>query len=358
MPARPCSVTPRKTCRCAAARTASIAIWIPPPVPFLKPTGIERPEASSRWTWLSVVRAPIAPQATTSEMYCGVIGSTNSVAAGTPSSTRSTRSFRATRRPSLTAKEPSRCGSSVSGSSSRRIAGATRGRMASTCRSRVRIPRMLDSGARAAGTEVSARRAGGADTLGRERQLPHTRAARREHGIRDGGRGRHGARLADAGRRRGRVAGDVDVDRFRRVAEGRDRIRVPAARDDATVAVLDLLQQGPRRGLLDAALDLVAHAVGVEREARVDGGPHVDQTHLARRRDLDLHDLRDVGPVVDRPGDPEAATLVRAPPPAAPLRDALVDLPEARIPDVAKAERQRLLLRGERELVHERLDAE
>src|SRR5436309_12024331 len=61
IPARPCSVTPRKRCGWAAARTASIAICTPPSVPFLKPTGIERPEASSRWTWLSVVRAPIPP---------------------------------------------------------------------------------------------------------------------------------------------------------------------------------------------------------------------------------------------------------------------------------------------------------
>jgi hypothetical protein len=28
-------------------------------VPFLKPTGDDSPDASSRWIWLSVVRAPI-----------------------------------------------------------------------------------------------------------------------------------------------------------------------------------------------------------------------------------------------------------------------------------------------------------
>ena len=44
-----------------AERQASTATWIEPSVPFLKPTGIERPEASSRWIWLSVVRAPMAP---------------------------------------------------------------------------------------------------------------------------------------------------------------------------------------------------------------------------------------------------------------------------------------------------------
>ncbi len=41
---------------------ASMAMRTLPSVPFLKPTGQERPEASSRWIWLSVVRAPMAPQ--------------------------------------------------------------------------------------------------------------------------------------------------------------------------------------------------------------------------------------------------------------------------------------------------------
>ena len=51
---------------------------------FLKPIGIDSPEASWRWTWLSVVRAPIAPQVTASAMYCGLIGSRNSQPAGRP----------------------------------------------------------------------------------------------------------------------------------------------------------------------------------------------------------------------------------------------------------------------------------
>ena len=36
---------------------------------FLKPTGIERPLANSRWVWDSVVRAPIAAQLTRSDTY-------------------------------------------------------------------------------------------------------------------------------------------------------------------------------------------------------------------------------------------------------------------------------------------------
>jgi hypothetical protein len=68
---------------------ASMAICTLPEVPFLKPTGQERPEASWRWPWLSVVRAPIAPQLTSSATYWGEIMSRNSVPAGTPISARS-----------------------------------------------------------------------------------------------------------------------------------------------------------------------------------------------------------------------------------------------------------------------------
>jgi hypothetical protein len=67
-----------------AERIPSIATCTPPPVPFLKPTGIDRPDASSRCTWLSEVRAPIAPHEIRSARNCGVIGSRNSVPVGRP----------------------------------------------------------------------------------------------------------------------------------------------------------------------------------------------------------------------------------------------------------------------------------
>ena len=66
-----------------------------PSVPFLKPIGADSPEASSRCTWLSVVRAPIAPQAIRSPRYCGEITSRNSLPAGTPSLLISSSSWRA-----------------------------------------------------------------------------------------------------------------------------------------------------------------------------------------------------------------------------------------------------------------------
>ena len=82
-----------------------------PSVPFLKPTGIESPLAISRWVWLSLVRAPIAAQEMQSARYCGVTGSSSSVAQGTPSPRIASRSSRARRIPSATWQLPSRCGS-------------------------------------------------------------------------------------------------------------------------------------------------------------------------------------------------------------------------------------------------------
>ena len=55
---------PRRLCGARAASIALTATSRPPSVPFLKPTAIDRPDAISRWVWLSVVRAPIAVQAT------------------------------------------------------------------------------------------------------------------------------------------------------------------------------------------------------------------------------------------------------------------------------------------------------
>src|SRR6185295_3973387 len=61
-----------------------MAICTPPSVPFLKPTGMDSPEASSRCTWLSVVRAPMTTQDTRSDVNCGEIGSRNSQPAARP----------------------------------------------------------------------------------------------------------------------------------------------------------------------------------------------------------------------------------------------------------------------------------
>ncbi len=104
---------PANACRAAAARTASTATCTLPSVRFLKPTGIDSPEPSWRWIWLSVVRAPIAPHETASAMYCGVIGSRNSQPTGRPTSSTPSSTRRARCSPALTSPDPSRCGSLI-----------------------------------------------------------------------------------------------------------------------------------------------------------------------------------------------------------------------------------------------------
>ena len=111
---RPSLVTARKRCGCEAAITASAAMRTLPSVPFLNPTGHDSPEAISRWIWLSVVRAPIAPQATRSAMYCGEIVSRYSQPAGRPSALMSRSRVRPSCRPLLMSKLPSRSGSLIS----------------------------------------------------------------------------------------------------------------------------------------------------------------------------------------------------------------------------------------------------
>ena len=110
----PLGSMPAKAWGSAAARTASTATCTLPSVRFLKPTGIDSPDPSWRWIWLSVVRAPIAPQETASAMYCGVIGSRNSQPTGRPVSSTPSSTRRARRSPALTSPEPSRWGSLIS----------------------------------------------------------------------------------------------------------------------------------------------------------------------------------------------------------------------------------------------------
>ncbi len=85
----------------------------PPSVPFLKPIGIDRPDAISRWVWLSVVRAPTATQDRASAMYCGDTGSRASLAAGMPLLARSNNSFRPRSKPVTISKVPSKWGSLI-----------------------------------------------------------------------------------------------------------------------------------------------------------------------------------------------------------------------------------------------------
>ena len=82
-------------------------------MPFLKPTGQDRAEANSRCVWLSVVRAPMAPQEIRSDKYCGVITSKYSTATGTSISARSVNRCLAIFRPLSMLKLSSKSGSLI-----------------------------------------------------------------------------------------------------------------------------------------------------------------------------------------------------------------------------------------------------
>lgn len=70
----PWLLIPMKLWGCEADCMASMATLTLPSVPFLKPMGKAEPDASSRWSCDSVVRAPIAPQVIQSAMNCGLDG--------------------------------------------------------------------------------------------------------------------------------------------------------------------------------------------------------------------------------------------------------------------------------------------
>src|SRR5690554_7007727 len=74
----PSALMPMKRCGLAVDCRALMATPRLPSVPFLKPTAQDRPEASSRWVWDSVVRAPMADQEIRSCRYWGEMGSSAS----------------------------------------------------------------------------------------------------------------------------------------------------------------------------------------------------------------------------------------------------------------------------------------
>ncbi len=74
---------------------------------------MESPLAISRCVCDSVVRAPMAAHVTRSAMYCGTIGSRNSVAVGKPMLVISSNNRRAIYNRVSMSCEPSRCGSLI-----------------------------------------------------------------------------------------------------------------------------------------------------------------------------------------------------------------------------------------------------
>lgn len=104
MAATPCLVTPMKWWEWDAAWHASTATPNVPSVPFLKPIGKDRPDASSLCSWDSVVLAPMAPKESRSARYCGEMVSSISEPIGTPVLVKFTNSCLALCRPLLMLK--------------------------------------------------------------------------------------------------------------------------------------------------------------------------------------------------------------------------------------------------------------
>ena len=106
-----------------------------------------------------------------------------------------------------------------------------------------------------------------------ERQLANPRAGRVGDRVADRCGGRTLRRFAWS--RESAAPGrsiDVDVDALRNLGEAQHRIPAPVRALDRGPSNVDRFVQRPARRLDDAALDLVANAVGIHRLAAVDRG--------------------------------------------------------------------------------------
>ena len=122
-----------------------------------------------------------------------------------------------------------------------------------------------------------------------------------DRGADRGGRGTLGG-LARADRRQVRPVEQVYVD-LGRLAEAQDRVALPVHAGDPATVEADPLLEGPARRLGRAALDLVAHAVGVDHPSHVDrDGEPADPDRLLG---LHLRDDRAVGAPVLVAGQPD-----------------------------------------------------
>src|SRR5207248_7789442 len=145
---------------------------------------------------------------------------------------------------------------------------------------------------------------------------------------------------------------DVSVDTLRNACEAHDRIAAPVAAGDAHVVERYRLVQGPAQRLHDAALDLIADAVGIDGVAAVDYGDNAhDIDTAAFAVDVDFHCHRRIRAKILVAREPESAAaalpglaLREKGVPAEALRGHANDVLCARIPEVPQPERHRIEL--------------
>src|SRR5262245_12890039 len=174
-----------------------------------------------------------------------------------------------------------------------------------------------------------------------------------------GQRGHHARRpwLADPAWRF-QTLHEYDVD-SRHLVDAQHPVVAEVGLLDAAVLDGDLAVKGGRQAEDDAALHLRANNVGIHLDSTVDGAPGLGWIHGAILVDNDLHDLRDKAAETDAERDAAASAGGQRLAPSGSLRGNLQDVLRAwLLVEQSDAVGERILLRTDRELVHEALDHE
>src|SRR4029453_209796 len=230
--------------------------------------------------------------------------------------------------------------------------GPSNAPVAPLARSRI-IVAVRDSGAVV--TWATTRALRGLLQLTGDRQLANSFARRREDRI---GQRRHharGPRLADPAwrlqilQRRAVVLGDFFETQHPVVTE----VRLL----DAAVLDCDLAVKGGGEAEDDAAFHLRANDVGIDLDSAVDGAPDLGRIHGPILGDADLHDLRDKAAETESEREAAASAGGQRLAPSGSLRGNLQHVLRAwLLIEQSDAVGERILLRADRELVHEALD--
>src|SRR6266508_3350104 len=203
----------------------------------------------------------------------------------------------------------------------------------------------------------------GLDALAGEWQFPQVRAGRVGNRIGERRSGRSLRGLAGAQEWLLRPVDKMDLDTVRQVGKAHDRVGAPIPAGNLRSVERHLFVQGPACGLHDAALDLIANAIGIDDLTAVVGGDEPDRPHAAAfALDLDLDcNCRIGGEILVACKAEAAAAVLRRPlawPPAEALGGQLDDVARADVLQVPQPELDRVRVSRLRQLVHDALGRE